>query len=132
MKFNEIQDQAAEDLKFNITSIEHKALEIASLKIKYARILGEYRLELKKAIFESDIVYADRFYHHKTGSSLQIDRRDLDVFIKGDKAYQKAAAKVAIHEERVRFIDGVIKSLDNMSFNINAAVKMHVFKGGGE
>ena len=129
--FNQIQDEAQKDLKFDISTVEHYALQIVMLKEKYARYLQAYRMELKKRLFEQDKVYADRHDYHMTQNPRARDRRDVDIFIKADPAYRKVSAETYIVEEQVRYIDSLIKSIDNMSFNINSAIKLHIFKNGG-
>ena len=129
--FNQIQDEAQKDLKFDINNVEHYALTIVLLKEKYSRYLQSYRMELKRCMFDLDKVYADRHDYHMTQNPRARDRRDVDIFIKADPHYRKVSAAAYVVEEQVRYIDALIKSIDNMSFNINSAIKLHIFKNGG-
>ena len=131
MDYKDIQEEAKKDLTFSITNVEHYALRLGLLKEKYARYLQDYRIKLKQKMLELDVVFSTRHTYYSVSSNRAIDRRDIDTYIKGDKEYCTASAQLAIVEEQVRYIDGVIKSLDNMSFTINSAVKMHIFKNGG-
>ena len=129
--FEDIQAEAESDLKFDINNLEHYALTIGKIKEKYLRYIQTYRMKLKKAIFQLDKVYAERHTWHSTQNPRSINRHDIDTYIKADTDYRKVSAEVCVIEEQVKYLDGILKTLDNMSFTINSAVKLHIFKNGG-
>lgn len=128
---DDIRIEAKSDLTFDITNVEHYAVKLGLKKEKYSRYLQSYRLLLKKEMLEVDRVYNARYRYFDTQTQKKHDRRDIPHMIRGDQEYQKAVVALTYAEENVRYLDSVIKAFDNMSFTINSAVKMHIFKNGG-
>jgi len=58
------------------------------------------------------------------------NRDDIKVMIKGNKEYQAKAAVVEQCRTKVNFIEGTLRAITNMGFNIGHFIKYEDLKGG--
>ena len=55
---------------------------------------------------------------------------DINAFIDGDEKYQEVKSKVLLQEQKVKYIEAIIKELSQRTWNIRNAIEWHKFKGG--
>ena len=126
-----IMQGARNDLAFDMTNAEKVSMKIPGLFEKYGRIMIMSKAAMKKAEMDLAKSYAERTNYYMTSHPLRIDRRDLDVFIKGDQEYIKIQSILETKKLQVEYIQIILNALGSSSFNINNAVKLHVWKEGG-
>jgi len=130
---SELEVQVESDLSWSMADCDEVALGIPKLKAKYCSILYRSELESKSCELKLKSVYAQLHEAYLSGqkTNVIVDRRDVDKYVTGDDAYIKIFAEHELAKGICRYLEGVLKSIDSMSFSIQAAVKWHIFKNGG-
>ena len=82
--------------------------------------------------FSNGAIYAklDGFYAAKP-FDLKVLKTDLGIYINSDEDIMEIEMKIEYYETLVQFIDGVIKSIDNRSWDIKHAQDWKKFLAGG-
>lgn len=124
-------EEAQKELEFNMINAEVVSMKIPSLVQKYAQLMIMAKAQVKKADMELSAKYKERYDYYSMDHNHRIDRRDLEVYINGDAEYQGMQGKVEGWKLKVEYLDIILKALDRASFNINNAIKLHIFQGGG-
>lgn len=131
IKMEKLQQEAEEDLKFSIVDAEKIALNIPMLKNKYSRYLFIAKGVLKNSEMDLKKIYAKKHKYYSFDHNIKFNRGDVPHYIHADSEYQQVEKKVELNKLRVEYLDNVLKSIDQMSFTIPAAIKMHIFMNGG-
>ncbi len=70
--------------------------------------------------------------YYKTEFNLVLkDKFEVMTFINGDQDIINIKLKVAELKHKINYIEGIINTLNQMSFNIGNAIKFTMFKAGG-
>lgn len=133
INIEDLKSQVEQDLSWKMAQASEVCLKIPSIKAKYCALLYEIEISVKAKELTLNAAY--RALHEKyisgKASNVLIDRRDVDIYIKGDRTYHKPLADYELEKGNAKYIEGVLKSIDSMSFTINAAIKWEIFQGGG-
>ena len=128
-----LEKEAQQDLLWDMSDCDKVCLQIPSLKAKWCSKL--YRAEMESRAFELELnaVFAKLHESYLSGNKINtiVDRRDVNIYITGDPAYIKIFAKHEIAKQNCKWIDGILKGIDSMSFAISSAVKWNIFRNGG-
>ena len=130
--FMKLMDEARADLEYDMTNLDRLSLKIPMLQEKYARHLMIYKAMLSKEETELKTMYADKFEEYMTGYPMKIDRRDFADFVWKDSEYVNKSKRVEGCKLKVEYVKGIVQSLDKASWNINNAIKMHLWKNGND
>ena len=130
IKMENLQAQAEKDLSFNIAEAEKIALNIPILKNKYSRYLYIAKGILKNSEMNLKKMYAKKHKYYSYEVNIKHNRGDVPHYIVADSEYQQVEKKVELNKLRVEYLESVLKSIDQMSFNISTAVKFHIFMHG--
>ena len=133
MQLEDLEKTAQEDLQWDISDCDIVCLKIPSLKAKWCAMLYKAEIESKSISLQLKAVYARLHEAYLSGNKINtiVDRRDVDIYITGDDKYIAIYARQALAKETCKYIEGVLRGIDSMSFSISSAVKWHVFKNGG-
>jgi arginyl-tRNA synthetase len=126
-----LMEEAKADLAFDMTTAEHVSVKVPFLTEKYARKLVFAKASLRKAEMDMNEVYAERLQHYITSHNIRIDRRDLDTYVKGDKEYNQAVARMETKKLEVEYLQAIMSALDKLSWNVGNAIKLWIWKQGG-
>lgn len=128
---SELQKQVAVDLEFDIENADRHALRLAVLRDKYSRLAVTAELDRVSAENELKAAYRTAWKHYMSEVPYKVDRRDVDILIEGDEKYAKAKGIYEYSRQVVKYIDKTMQAIDRAGYNIGAAIKWAVFKGGG-
>lgn len=133
LNIEELEKQVEADLTWDMADCDTVCLNIPRLKAKYCSLLYREEISAKNVELQLKAVYAVLHESYLSGikTNILIDRRDVDIYITGDEKYIAIFAKHELAKQNCKFIDGVLKGIDSMSFAISSAVKWHIFKAGG-
>lgn len=133
MNIEELEEMAESDLSYDIMDADSVCLKIPALKSKWCSILYRAELEASAAELKMKATYKTLHEAYLTGNKTNniVDRRDVDKYITGDPEYLKVYARYELEKGVTKYIEGVLKAIDNMSFSIQAAIKWRIFKEGG-
>ena len=142
MNLSEIQDQVKRDLKINDLELDIESLRIPSLHSKYLQLLTENSLLLKKTLGEFTVLkrnkwiyYSgkapDEVYKEKGEFPLKLStKEEKSTFIEADEEIRELKGKVEYYETVVDYLQEVVKSISNRSFQIKNAIEWRKFEAG--
>ncbi len=142
MTLSEIQEQVRKDLKINDLELDIESLRIPSLHSKYLQLLTEHSLLLKKtqgdyAVLKRNkwIYYtgkaSDDVYKEKGDFPLKLKTKDDErTFIEADEEIRELKGKLEYYETVVDYLQEVVKSISNRSFQIKNAIEWRKFEAG--
>lgn len=143
MTFDELQAQIEKDLLFDETQLDTEALRVPQLHNKYLKHLYSEKLLLKK--LENDHKELLRLkYEYFTGKldedalrergwepfPLRVLKNDVDMYIDSDKDIIKVRTRIQLQEERVSYLENIVKSIANRGWLIRSAIDWKKFLGG--
>ena len=142
MTLTEIQEIVRKDLKINDLELDIESLRIPSLHSKYLQLLTEYSLLLKKPQGELIVLKRDKWIFYTGAASKEIYKEkgsfdvklhtkdDQKTFIEADNEYRELKGKVEYYETVVDYLQEIVKSISNRSFQIKNAIEWRKFEAG--
>ena len=140
MTLDELQAQTAKDLKVNDEHLDTESLKNQEIKSKYLNHKSKFELLLYKAKGDYKRLYREKweYYGGKADAKvyvtkpfdLKVLKTDLSVYIESDVEIIDAENKIAYLQTVVKYIDGVIKSIDNRGWDIKNAITWKQFEAG--
>lgn len=143
MKLNEIQDMWEKDSMIDRSELGNESLNIPRLHSKYFNIYSTERALLRKWEGEFKKLYRDKYeYYSGTLSeedlklhgwepfSMRILRTDIPTYIEADDDIIKGKNMISGQQDKVEFIESIIKSLPSRGYQINSAIVWEKFKMG--
>lgn len=143
MKLEEIQNLWDADSQIDRSELGDESLRIVKMHAKYFKIYSQERLLLRK--MESDLkeLYRDKYEWYNGNISkelleqrgwepnpLKILRTDVAMYISADEVMRTASLRVELQNEKVLFLESIIKSLSTLGFNIKNAIEWSKFQNG--
>ena len=145
MLLDELKSMVQQDLEIDKTELDVEALKTPQLHNKYLNFLLDEKLILTKAESELRILrkikwlyYTGKMSHEELEElgwepfDLTVLKTDIDRFINADDEVITLQHKVALIREKVSYLDGVMKAINNLNWNIRSAIdwmKMTEFAG---
>ena len=142
MTLSEIQKNVKKDLKINDMELDIESLRIPSLHSKYLQLLTENSLKLKKASGELSVLRRNKWiyytgkasedvYKEKGDFPLKLKTKDEErTFIEADDEIRELKGKVDYYEAVVEYLQEIVKSISNRSFQIKNAIEWRKFESG--
>lgn len=143
MKIEEIIAEWDKDSKMDETELGTESVKIPKIHNKYLKIfmaervlLFKYKAEknrVKKTLLEyylgeldrEELEELDRDQFYK-----KLLKNEVDVYIESDDLYINTTLKVAMQQEKVDYIERIIKTLDSRGFQIKNAIDWMRFTMG--
>ena len=140
MTLDELQAQTAQDLKVNDEHLDTESLKNQEIKSKYLNHKSKFELLLWKAKGDYKRLYRDKweYYGGKADAKvyitkpfdLKVLKSDLSVYIESDEDIIQCEHKVAYLETVVKYIDGVLRSINSRGWDIKNAIDWKKFEAG--
>ena len=140
MTLDELQAEAAKDLKVNDEHLDTESLKNQEIKSKYLDHKAKFELLLWKAKGDYKRLYREKweYYGGKSDAKIyaakpfdfKVLKTDLQIYISSDSDVIELSNKIAYLETTIKFIDGVIKSIDNRGWDIKHAISWKQFEAG--
>ena len=141
MTLDELKLEVYMALKVNDEQLDTEALKNQELYAKYLDHKSRFELLLHKAKGDYKKMYREKweYYGGKADAKvyvtkpfdLKVLKTDLGVYIASDDDIVELEMKIEYYETLLQFIDGVIKSIDNRSWDIKHAQDWKKFLAGG-
>ena len=142
MNLDQLKEEARKDLIIeNEEQLGSESLKNQKIKIKYLEQRSRFQLLLQKANGDYQRMYREKweYYGGKSDAKiyaakpfdLKVLKTDLGVYINSDEDIMEIEMKIEYYETVVQFIEGVIKSIDNRSWDIKHAQDWKKFLAGG-
>jgi hypothetical protein len=143
MKLEEIQNLWDVDSQIDRSELGDESLRIARMHAKYFKIFSQERLMLRKMEANFKELYRDKYeWYNGTlakevmdrygwqPNPLKILRTDIAMYLESDASMREAQLKVDLQQEKVNFLESIIKTLGTLGFNIKNAIEWSKFQNG--
>ena len=140
MTLEELKMEVYLSLKVNDERLDTEALKNQELYAKYLDHKSRFELLLHKAKGDYKKMYREKWEYYGGKSEakiyaskpfdLKVLKTDLQIYISSDSDVIELSNKIAYLETTIKFIDGVIKSIDNRGWDIKHAISWKQFEAG--
>ena len=125
MTLEELQQSVNKDFKLDDTELDAESIKIPLLHNKYLQHFNKFSLLLKKSEYDHKIMLRDKweYYTGKADPSvyqekpldIKVLKADVHIYIYTDPDLQKADQKVAYLNQIVKYLEQVLRSINNLS-----------------
>lgn len=140
MTLDELKEQVVKDLKVNDERLDTESLKNQELYTKYLNIKSNFELLMYKAKSDYKILYRQKweYYGGKADAKiyetkpfdLKVLKSDLSVYIESDEEIIAIENKIVYLETIVKYVDGVLKSIQSRGWDIKNAIQWKNFEAG--
>ena len=143
MKFEEIQKLWSGDCEIDETELSQESVKIPQLHNKYLILFHDERLRLRTMKFEhSKLLKVKREYFSGRMDATELEAYDWEPFqykllkadvqehIDADDDIIEGKKKLSLQEEKVEYLESVVKSLTNRGYLIKNAIDWKRFTEG--
>jgi|TARA_B110000881_G_scaffold46788_1_gene39048 hypothetical protein len=140
MNLEELQQAVDKDFKLDDTELDTESIRIPLLHNKYLQHFNKFSLLLKKAEYEHKALVRQKWEYY-TGKSdpsvykekpfdLKILKSDVHIYMDSDEDLQRADQKTAYLNQVVKYLEQVLRSINNRTFLIKNAIEWKKFTSG--
>ena len=140
MTLEELQQSVSKDFKLDDTELDSESVSIPLLHNKYLIHFNKFSLLLKKAEYEHKTMIKDKweYYTGKADPSvykekpfdIKVLKSDVHIYMDSDPELQRADQKVAYLNQIVKYLEQVLRGINNRSFLIKNAIEWKKFTSG--
>ena len=140
MNLDELKLQVQRDLKVDDEHLDTESLKNQEIKATYLDHKSRYELLLYRAKGDYKRLYREKweYYGGKADAKiyaskpfdLKVLKSDLSVYIESDEDIIQIEHKVAYLETVVKYIDGVLRSINSRGWDIKNAIDWKKFEAG--
>tara|TARA_Y100000114_G_C11733488_1_gene314886 strand:+ start:379 stop:810 length:432 start_codon:yes stop_codon:yes gene_type:complete len=141
MKLEELQNEARNDLAIvNQERLDQESYKNQNIKPKWLEYKTKYDQLLIIAKADHQRMYRQKweYYGGKADAKvyaakpfdLKVLKTDLQMYINSDEDILNLQGKIAYYESIIKYIEGVIKSIDNRGWDIRNATDWKKFEAG--
>ncbi len=135
MNLENLKAEVKKDLTIDKTDLASESIRIPQIHNKYLNFLMNDRLSLSK--FDSDLIklrHKKWLYYTGKMSQEELDdlgwdpfdltvlKTDIDKFVNADDDVILLQHKVVLLREKVNYLEGVMKAINNLNWNIRSAI----------
>ena len=143
MKLEEIQELWNRDREIDITELATESIRIPQIHDKYLKIYVDEKIKLRKLQLNlAKISKMKSDYYSGRMSQEELDRLEWQPFLvkvlkgevysylESDDDIIKLKETIALMEEKINYIDSVIRMINNRGFQIKSAIDWIKYKDG--
>ena len=141
MTLEELKQESYKDLPVkNVENIDQESFYHQEIKAKWLDYKSRFELLLARSKGDYQVLYREKweYYGGKSDAKvyaakpfdLKVLKTDLQIYISSDSDIIELSNKIAYLETTIKFIDGVIKSIDNRGWDIKHAITWKQFEAG--
>lgn len=143
MKIEEIYEMWAKDCEIDQTNVSSESANIPKLHNKYFRVYMEEGMRLKqlRAKYKQLKLLKEQYYkgeldhtelqeHGWQPQPLKILRQDIGTYIDADQDIINLSLKIGMIEEKVNYLEAIIKMISNRGFQLKTIVDWERFRTG--
>ena len=143
MKLIDIQTSWEQDSSIDRTNLGEESLRIPQLHSKYFKIYSTERMRAKEFHNEYKKLYKKKYeYFMGTMSEedlqlnnwephpLKILKTDIPIYMEADEELALLKSRIDLQEEKINFVESIIKSLSTRGFQIKSAIDWIKFTQG--
>ena len=141
MNLEQLKEQARKDLPItDHENLDQESYKNQNIKAKYLEHKTRYQLLLQKANGDYQRMYREKWEYYGGKADvkvyvakpfdLKVLKSDLAMYITSDEEVIQLMDKIGYLEVVIKYIDGVIKSIDNRGWDIKNAIEWKKFEAG--
>ena len=140
MTLEELQQSVNKDFKLDDTELDTESVNIPLLHNKYLIHYNKFSLLLKKSEYEHKSMIRDKweYYTGKADPSvyrekpfdIKVLKEYVHIYMDSDPDLQNADQKVAYLNQIVKYLEQVLRSVNNRTFLIKNAIEWKKFTSG--
>ena len=143
MKLEEIQELWNRDREIDISELATESIRIPQIHDKYLKISVDEKIKLRKLQLNlSKISKMKSDYYSGRMSQEELDRLEwqpflvkvlkgeVNSYVESDDDIIKLKETIALMEEKINYIDSVIRMINNRGFQIKSAIDWIKYKDG--
>ncbi len=143
MKLEEIQELWNRDREIDITELATESIRIPQIHDKYLKIYVDEKIKLRKLHLNlAKISKMKSDYYSGRMSQEELDRLEwqpflvkvlkgeVNSYVESDDDIIKLKETIALMEEKINYIDSVIRMINNRGFQIKSAIDWIKYKDG--
>jgi len=143
MTLDQYLEQWREDADLDLSALDHAARNVPLLHAKWWKHYSQERLRYKKIDSDYKVLYRQKweYFLGKMDDTereslgwppqpLKILSANVGIYIEGDAQIQDLLKKKAYLEEVLKFIEDVLKQINNRNYTIKSAIDFLRFKHG--
>lgn len=131
MTVEDYENEAILDLKLDISDFQGYVRLLGLKRIKWAKYLHTEEMTLTVAQDKLRDLYRERFHHYMYEyNDVKLEKKNVDIYIRGDKDYRAAEQIVAKQEAKVKFVNEVLNTIDKQSFSCSNILKHLIWQSG--
>ena len=143
MKLEEIQELWNRDREIDITELATESIRIPQIHDKYLKIYVDEKIKLRKLQLNlAKISKMKSDYYSGRMSKEELDRLEwqpflvkvlkgeVNSYVESDDDIIKLKETIALMEEKINYIDSVIRMINNRGFQIKSAIDWIKYKDG--
>jgi hypothetical protein len=144
MKFEDIATNWEEDSQLDKSELGDEALKIPKLHHKYYMILLQERSVLKKLESEFKVLKLEKYEFYTQGHTEEtkekgwilppkgmILKTEIPMYLESDKDIITMSLRIGAQQEKVEFVDSIIKTINTRGYLIKTALDWQKFILGG-
>lgn len=140
MKMEDLKKIAEKDLRIERDQLDTKSVNMPLIQGRWLQFFYEESLILKAVKIKYKTVYKDRWLYFmgkadpieyvKHPLPIKILKPDLQLFLDTDEAILQVSAKVDLQQEKVNYIENMLKTLNAVQWNIRNCIDYLKFSNG--
>ena len=140
MTLEELQQSVNKDFKLDDTELDTESVNIPLLHNKYLIHYNKFSLLLKKSEYDHKSMIRDKweYYTGKADPSvyqekpfdIKVLKADVHIYMDSDDELQRADQKAAYLNQVVKYLEQVLRSINNRTFLIKNAIEWKKFTSG--
>lgn len=140
MKLNEIEAMWEQDCEIDPDNLHLESLKIPTLHSKYYQIYNNIVILKKEKEIKYDQLYKEKWLYYSGKASPEtykekpfgdrILKQDLDKYLYSDIDLIKIKAKIDYYQIISKFLESIIKNIENRSFTIKNSIEFMKFTAG--
>ena len=140
MTLDELKLQVKKDLQVDDETLDKESYKNQELYAKYLDHKTNFELLLYKAKGDYKVLFRDKweYYGGKADAKiyvtkpfdLKVLKTDLSIYIESDEEIIKLEHKIAYLETTIKYIDGVLRSIQSRGWDIKIAISWKQFEAG--
>ena len=143
MKFEEIQKLWSGDCEIDETELSQESVKIPQLQNKYLILFHDERLRLRTMKFDhSKLLKVKREYYSGRMDETELEaydwepfqykllKADVQEYIDADDDIIEGKKKISLQEEKVDYLEAIVKGLSNRGYLIKNAIDWKRFTEG--
>ncbi len=140
MTLDELKLQVKKDLEVDDERLDTESYKNQELYAKYLDQKTNFELLLYRAKGDYKVLYRDKweYYGGKADAKiyvtkpfdLKVLKTDLSIYIESDEDIIKSEHKIAYLEITIKYIDGVLRSIQSRGWDIKNAIGWKQFEAG--